>query len=81
MIGWGHHAIRDEPDSRPNDRRVTPGFWPAVRLWEGNPREPEARSRLSQVYDSFTEGLDANDLRDARALLYATGSDGDSARA
>ncbi|WP_429537320.1 adenylate/guanylate cyclase domain-containing protein [Paraburkholderia youngii] len=42
-----------------------------ARLWQRAGRLGEARQVLSEVFDTFTEGLDTGDLRDARALLDA----------
>jgi predicted ATPase len=40
-----------------------------ARLLHGRGRRGEARALLQPVYDWFTEGLDTQDLRDARMLL------------
>ncbi|UCG86062.1 MAG: protein kinase [Gemmatimonadota bacterium] len=40
-----------------------------ARLWQSHGRGAEARGRLAEIYDWFTEGLDSPDLQDARALL------------
>jgi len=40
-------------------------------MLNANGRRDEARSTLAPVHDSFTEGLDLPDLRDARDLLAA----------
>jgi len=40
-----------------------------ARLWRGQGRRKEARKLLAPVYDWFTEGFDAPDLQDAKALL------------
>jgi len=40
-----------------------------ARLWQGQGRNEEARDLLQPVYDWFTEGFDAKDLKDAKALL------------
>jgi adenylate cyclase len=39
------------------------------RLWRGQDKTAEARRRLAEVYGRFTEGFEAPDLREARALL------------
>jgi predicted ATPase len=39
------------------------------RLWKQEGREAEARERLEEIYGWFTEGFDAPDLVEARALL------------
>lgn len=41
------------------------------RLWKAGDRRAEAIAMLSQLYDSFTEGFEIADLREARALLDA----------
>jgi predicted ATPase len=40
-----------------------------ARLWREQRRRTEARDLLAPVYDSFTEGFDTADLKDAQALL------------
>jgi predicted ATPase len=45
-----------------------------ARLWHEQGRCPQARDLLANVYDGFTEGLDAPDLKKARKLLDAFGS-------
>jgi predicted ATPase len=40
-----------------------------ARLWQGQGRNREALKLLQSVFDQFTEGLDARDLRDAKELL------------
>lgn len=40
-----------------------------ARLWAGQGREQDARTRLAGVYGWFTEGFDTPDLVEARALL------------
>jgi predicted ATPase len=40
-----------------------------ARLWGEQGRRYEARDLLAPIYDWFTEGFDAPDLKDARALL------------
>ena len=44
-----------------------------ARLWQSKGRTTEARDLLQSVYGQFTEGFDATDLRDARALLQSLG--------
>ena len=39
------------------------------RLWQREDRKEEARKLLQSVYGGFTEGFDAADLQEARALL------------
>jgi adenylate cyclase len=39
------------------------------RLWAARGKTREARARLAEVYDGFTEGFDTADLTDAKALL------------
>jgi predicted ATPase len=45
------------------------------RLWETDSRHDEARELLASVYESFSEGLDTPDLREAAALLADLGAD------
>ena len=40
-----------------------------ARLWQGQGRNREALTLLQSVYDQFTEGFDAADLKDAKELL------------
>ena len=40
-----------------------------ARLLAGRGQRQEARAMLAEVYNSFTEGLDTADLKDAKALL------------
>ncbi len=42
-----------------------------ARFWSRRGRTNEAAALLTPVYEGFTEGLDAPDLRDAKALLDA----------
>ncbi|MEX3962232.1 adenylate/guanylate cyclase domain-containing protein [Paraburkholderia sp. EG286B] len=42
-----------------------------ARLWQRAGRADEARQVLSEVLDTFTEGFDTADLREAKALLDA----------
>ncbi len=40
-----------------------------ARLWQKQNRHSEARQRLAEIYDRFTEGHNTSDLKDAYALL------------
>lgn len=40
-----------------------------ARLWQKQGKKKEARKRLAEIYDWFTEGFDTPDLKDAKALL------------
>ena len=40
-----------------------------ARLWRDQGKRPEARDLVGPIYNWFTEGFDAPDLKDARALL------------
>jgi DNA-binding winged helix-turn-helix (wHTH) protein/predicted ATPase len=40
-----------------------------ARLWQQQGRKKEARHRLAEIYDWFTEGLDTKNLQEAKALL------------
>jgi predicted ATPase len=40
-----------------------------ARLWRDQSKRAEARDMLGPVYNWFTEGFDAPDLKDAKALL------------
>ena len=39
-----------------------------ARLWQKQGKKEEARKRLAEIYDWFTEGFDTPDLKDAKAL-------------
>jgi predicted ATPase len=40
-----------------------------ARLWRDEGKRAEARDLLDSIYHWFTEGFDASDLKDAKALL------------
>ena len=40
-----------------------------ARLWRDQGKRMEARDLLNPIYNWFTEGFDAPDLKDAKALL------------
>ena len=40
-----------------------------ARLWRDQGKHTEARDLLGPIYHWFTEGFDAPDLKDAKALL------------
>jgi predicted ATPase len=42
-----------------------------ARLWQHQGKRQQARDLLAPVYTWFTEGFDAPDLQDAKALLDA----------
>jgi predicted ATPase len=44
-----------------------------AHLWAGGDRRAKARSLLAEVYNSFTEGFDTADLKDAKSLLDELG--------
>jgi predicted ATPase len=39
------------------------------RLWHRQGKQEDARHRLAEIYDRFSEGFDMKDLQAARALL------------
>ena len=45
-----------------------------ARLWYDQGKQDEARDLLAPVYGWFTEGFDARDLKEAKALLDALAS-------
>ena len=47
-----------------------------ARLWGEQGRRGEARKLLAPVYDSFTEGFNTADLKDAKALIEELAVDG-----
>jgi DNA-binding winged helix-turn-helix (wHTH) protein/predicted ATPase len=42
-----------------------------AHLYQSQAKRDEARGHLIQIYDSFTEGFDTTDLREAKALIEA----------
>jgi len=40
-----------------------------ARLWQQQSKKDEARQRLAEIYNWFTEGFDTKDLQEAKALL------------
>jgi hypothetical protein len=42
-------------------------------LWQHQGKKAEARQVLAEIYGWFTEGLDTQDLQDAKALLEELG--------
>ena len=59
-------AIAREQGTRGYELRAATSL---ARLWREQRRQSEARELLAPVYDSFTEGFDTADLKDAKALL------------
>jgi DNA-binding SARP family transcriptional activator/predicted ATPase len=59
-------AIAQSQQARSLELRATMSL---ARLWSSQHRLKEAKSRLSEVYVWFTEGLDTPDLQAAQALL------------
>jgi len=52
-----------------------------ARLWQKQGKHQDALELLTPVYDSFTEGLDTGDLKEADSLLKALGETETSAAA
>jgi hypothetical protein len=46
------------------------------RLWQEQGKRAEARKKLAEVYDWFSEGFDQPDLQEARVLLEELPSSG-----
>jgi len=40
-----------------------------ARLWQQQRKTKEARQRLAEIYNWFTEGFDTKDLQEAKAML------------
>jgi predicted ATPase len=59
-------AIAREQGTRGYELRAATSL---ARLWRDQGRRSEARDLLAPLYDSFTEGFDTADLKDAKALL------------
>ena len=59
-------AIAREQGTRGYELRAATSL---ARLWRVQGRRGEARDLLAPVYDSFTEGFDTPDLKDAKTLL------------
>jgi class 3 adenylate cyclase/predicted ATPase/DNA polymerase III delta prime subunit len=60
-------AIAREQGTRGYELRAATSL---ARLWREQGRRGEARDLLAPVYDSFTEGFDTADLKEAKALLH-----------
>jgi hypothetical protein len=58
--------IAQEQDAKAFELRAVMSL---ARLWQTQGKRDEARELLKPVYDSFTEGFDTQDLKDAKALL------------
>jgi predicted ATPase len=63
-------AIAREQGTRGYELRAATSL---ARLWGEKGRLGEARDLLAPVYDSFTEGFDTADLKEAKALLDELG--------
>ena len=59
-------AIAREQGTRGYELRAATSL---ARLWREQGRQDEARELLAPLYGSFTEGFDAPDLKEAKALL------------
>jgi predicted ATPase len=59
-------AVAHDQQAKSWELRATLSLY---RLWQRMGRRKEARARLAEVYGWFTEGFDAPDLREAKALL------------
>ena len=59
-------AVAQDQQAKSWELRATLSLY---RLWQRMGRGEEARARLADVYAWFTEGFDAPDLREAKALL------------
>jgi predicted ATPase len=59
-------AIAREQGTRGYELRAATSL---ARLWGKQGRRGEARDLLAPLYDSFTEGFDTADLKEAKALL------------
>jgi hypothetical protein len=40
-----------------------------ARLWQSQGKHREARNKLYEIYNWFTEGFDTKDLQEAKALI------------
>ena len=58
--------VSRERQTRSKQLRATTGL---AHLLISQARRNEAHSMLAEIYNSFTEGFDTADLKDARALL------------
>lgn len=63
-------AVAERQNAKPFHLRASLGL---ARLWRDQGRIAEAEAQLAPIYAWFTEGLDAPDLLDARALLEELG--------
>ena len=59
-------AIAREQGTRGYELRAATSL---ARLWRQQGRIADARDLLAPLYDSFTEGFDTPDLKEAKALL------------
>ena len=59
-------AIAGEQGTRGYELRAATSL---ARLWREQARRGEARDLLAPLYNSFTEGFDTADLKDAKRLL------------
>jgi len=72
--GWDAeiHRLRGELTARlpyPDPAKTEDAFRTALAIAREQGRLGEARDLLAPVYDSFAEGFDTADLKDAKALL------------
>jgi predicted ATPase len=58
--------VAREQGARLAELRAATGL---ARLWRDQRKRPQARDLLAPAYGWFTEGFDASDLKEARALL------------
>jgi predicted ATPase len=58
--------IAREQDAKSLELRATTSL---ARLFASQGRRDEVRAMLAEIYNWFTEGIDAADLKDAKALL------------
>jgi predicted ATPase len=58
--------VAREQDARLEELRASTSL---ARIWAGQGERQQAVDLLAPIYDWFTEGLDTNDLKAAKALL------------
>ena len=59
-------AIAQKQHAKSLELRATMSL---ARLWQSQGKTAEARQRLAEIYNWFTEGFDTKDLQEVKALL------------
>jgi predicted ATPase len=75
-----HHAIRTAQEQAAKSWELR-AVMSMARLYQSQDRQDEARTLLTTIYSSFTEGLATADLRDAQAMIEELSESQSSERA